>query len=125
MNTLIFKDEKWIEYFDPLQIFSCGQAFHWHREEDKSITAVHGESWINVKKEDTTVCWQFSDKDEEGKWLRYFDLNTDYSKIVQRVSKISLMQEAAQYGKGIRILRQEPFETIMTFILSANNHIPG
>lgn len=124
MNTLIFKDEEWMNYFDPLQIFRCGQAFHWHREEDESITAVHGESWINVKKEDTTVCWQFSDKDEEGKWLRYFDLNTDYSKIVQRVSKISLMQEAAQYGKGIRILRQEPFETIMTFILSANNHIP-
>ena len=124
MNTLIFKDEEWMNYFDPLQIFRCGQAFHWQEEEDGSVTSVHGNSWINVKKENDLMLWSFSKESEGDKWRKYFDLDTDYSEIIERMGEIPLMKEASDYGKGIRILRQEPFETIMTFILSANNHIP-
>lgn len=124
MEKVFSKNENWIDYFEPLEILSCGQAFHWDREEDGSFTTVHKDQWANIKKEGDVVSWVFSETGNREEWLSYFDLETDYKGIIERVDTITLMKEATQYGKGIRILKQDPFETIMTFIISANNHIP-
>lgn len=124
MEKKISKNKYWIENFDPLQVLSCGQAFHWDMEEDGSFTTVHKDQWANVKKEGKNISWIFSEKDRKEEWFSYFDLQTDYKGIIERIDTIPLMKKATEYGKGIRILKQDPFETIMTFIISANNHIP-
>ena len=124
MEKKISKNKYWIENFDPLQVLSCGQAFHWDMEEDGSFTTVHKDQWANVKKEGKNISWIFSEKDQKEEWFSYFDLQTDYKGIIERIDTIPLMKKATEYGKGIRILKQDPFETIMTFIISANNHIP-
>lgn len=124
MEKKISKNKYWIENFDPLQVLSCGQAFHWDMEEDGSFTTVHKDQWANVKKEGKNISWIFSEKDQKEEWFSYFDLQTDYKGIIERIDTIPLMKKATEYGKGIRILKQDPFETIITFIISANNHIP-
>jgi N-glycosylase/DNA lyase len=58
-------------------------------------------------------------------WYNYFDLERDYSKIKSELSKNdTLLKKATQYGPGIRILNQEPFEVLISFIISQNNNIP-
>ena len=55
----------------------------------------------------------------------YFDLKRDYKKIKEELSKIDEnMKTSIEYGKGIRILNQDLWETIISFIISANNNIP-
>ena len=60
-------------------------------------------------------------------WEDYFDLKYDYDKVVSRLQKgeDSFLKEAANYGSGIRILQQEPFEALISFIISQNKNIPA
>ena len=109
--------------FYPVHIFECGQAFHWEREEDGSYTTISQDKWVNVSISPCSILFKMSG-DDFSYWENYFDLKTNYEDIIEELNKIPLMKEATDYGEGIRILRQDPFETIMTFILSANNHIP-
>lgn len=111
-------------YFDPMQTFSCGQAFHWDLEEDGSITTVSGSEWLNILKKEDRDLWTLSTVESVDYWKDYFDFGRDYGEMIKRIEHLPMMKEATEYGKGIRILRQEVFETMMTFIISANNHIP-
>ncbi|MBZ2174889.1 8-oxoguanine DNA glycosylase [Schnuerera sp. xch1] len=121
-NKIILKDMK---NFEPKHIFECGQAFRWHVEEDGSYTAIHKGKVINVKREGRDVVFSNTNRsDFENIWFNYFDLGRDYSKIKEELSKDSVLKEAIKFGQGIRILNQEPFEIIISFIISANNQIP-
>lgn len=122
-DRIIIKD---IEDFEPKHIFECGQAFRWEVEEDGSYTTIAYGKILNVKREDKDVVLQPTNKkDFEEIWYHYFDLKRDYSKIKEKLSKEDeVLKKASEYGHGIRILNQEPFETIISFIISANNQIP-
>ncbi len=124
MENMFRENKNWIDHFNLLEIFSCGQAFHWEEEKDGSFTTVYQDQWVNLKKEGDQVFWFFSENSKKEMWYSYFDLGTDYKKVIEKIEAVPLMKEATQYGRGIRILKQDPFETIMTFIISANNHIP-
>ena len=112
--------------FELKDIFECGQCFRWNEQEDGSYTGVIKNAIINVKKENEEII--FTGKcDEDIKDLieYYFDLNTDYKEIKQKLSKIDeYLKTSIEYGKGIRILNQDLWETIISFIISANNNIP-
>lgn len=111
--------------FDPGHIFECGQAFNWNKEEDGSYTFVAFEKVVNVKVENGNIVFRNTNiEDFYQYWVDYFDLNTDYNNIKDKVRIDDIMAEAIDYGYGIRILNQEPFETIISFIISANNRIP-
>lgn len=121
-NRIILKN---MEDFEPKHIFECGQAFRWYVEEDGSYTAVHGGRVVNVKRQGQHIIFSNTNKEDfENIWFDYFDLGRDYSKIKQTLSKDPVLREAIKFGKGIRILNQEPFETTISFIISANNQIP-
>ena len=69
------------------------------------------------------------DSESNGKndilfWKNYFDLDTDYGKIKMELSKDRIIKQAIPFGHGIRILRQDPWETTVSFIISQNNNIP-
>lgn len=112
--------------FEPVHIFECGQCFRWNKEEDESYTGVIKNGVINVKKignnvEFTGVC------DENIKKIceEYFNLQTNYEAIKEKLSSIDIyLKNSIEYGNGIRILKQDLWETLLSFIISANNNIP-
>ncbi|NLW41556.1 MAG: DNA-3-methyladenine glycosylase 2 family protein [Tissierellia bacterium] len=113
------------ESFDPEHIFECGQAFRWDREEDGSYTVVAHGRVINVDNFDENVIIKNTDNEDFEKiWKNYFDLESDYLKIQSTFNDDDIMKKAIKYGRGIRVLNQEPFETMISFMVSANNRIP-
>ena len=112
--------------FELKDIFECGQCFRWNEQDDGSYTGVTQNSIINVKKEKGNIIFTGkSDGDIKEIIEYYFDLNTDYEEIKQKLSNIDeYLKTSVEYGKGIRILNQDLWETIISFIISANNNIP-
>ena len=112
--------------FELKDIFECGQCFRWNEQEDGSYTGVIKNGIINVKKEDETITFTgICDKNIEEVVNEYFNLKRDYEKIKEQLGNVDeYLKTSIQYGKGIRILNQDLWETIISFIISANNNIP-
>lgn len=112
--------------FELEDIFECGQCFRWNKEEDSSYTGVIKNGVINVKMLGNKIIFKgICDKEIKDIVEDYFDLTRDYSKIKKQLSEIdTYMKTSVEYGKGIRILNQDLWETIISFIISANNNIP-
>ena len=124
------KEQKYIikncNTFELKDIFECGQCFRFNKQEDESYTGIVGNNVINVKKVDNEIHIKSVGQDNLEKLVTdYFDLNRDYEQIKDKLSKIDEnMEKSISYGKGIRILNQDLWETIISFIISANNNIP-
>ncbi|MBU3194397.1 DNA-3-methyladenine glycosylase family protein [Clostridium algidicarnis] len=116
---------KKVKNFNLIHIFDCGQCFRWDREENGNYIGVAFERVIELEKRDEDV-FIYNTTEEEFKniWEEYFDLQRDYKDIKLELSKDPLLKRAVNFGDGIRILRQEPFELTISFIISANNRIP-
>ncbi len=115
-----------IDSFELKDIFECGQCFRWNRQEDGSYTGVFGENVLNVRKEKENIIMEGLCKEDIQKTVEeYFDLKRDYRHIKEKLAKIDEnMEVSVKYGQGIRILNQDLWETILSFIISANNNIP-
>ena len=115
-----------VDSFELRDIFECGQCFRWNKQEDGSYTGVFTQNVLNVKKEDGNIIIEgICQKNIRKTVEEYFDLNRDYRKIKQKLSQVdSNMETSVKYGQGIRLLNQDLWETILSFIISANNNIP-
>ena len=115
-----------ISSFEPKHIFECGQCFRWNEESDGSYTGIVKNNVINVKKVDNDVIFSsFGADNLEKLVIDYFDLNRNYEEIKSTLSKVDeYLENSIKYGSGIRILNQDLWETIISFIISANNNIP-
>ena len=117
------------ESFELEDIFECGQCFRWNVEDNGSYTGVVKNSVINVSKNNNEIIFKgIFDGNEEGfkDLIRYyFDLDTNYNDIKEKLSNIDeYLKTATKFGSGIRILNQDLWECIISFIISANNNIP-
>ena len=114
------------ESFEPVHIFECGQCFRWNKQKDNSYTGIFKNNVINVKKEDDKVIFTGNCNDDiKTICTDYFDLNQNYENIKTKLSKIDkYLENSIKYGNGIRILHQDLWETLISFIISANNNIP-
>lgn len=123
MKEYVLKSPKSFELKD---IFECGQCFRWNEEPDGSYTGVFKENVLNVKKDGQDVYFKGICKDNIKEVVEeYFDLERNYEEIKNTLSKIDRnMEKSVEYGSGIRILNQDLWETIISFIISANNNIP-
>lgn len=112
--------------FNPEHIFECGQCFRWNKQTDGSYTGVFGQNVLNVKKEKDKIIFKgIVSGDIKKVCTEYFDLNRDYDNIKNKLSKIDdNLKNSIQYGNGIRLLNQDLWETLISFIISANNNIP-
>ena len=120
-----------IDSFELADIFECGQCFRWNKQEDGSYTGIFKRNVINVKKEN---CHQgtslvtikgICDGNIKDVVEDYFDLDRNYEEIKEKLSKIDdNVKTSIEYGKGIRILNQDLWEMIISYIISANNNIP-
>ena len=124
MDKFILKNQ---DSFNLVHIFECGQCFRWNKEEDGSYIGVIDSCVIKVKKENEQII--FTGKSIKGNFeeiiKKYFDLDTDYSEYKNKLSKVDdYLKESIIFGEGIRILKQDLWECIISFIISANNNIP-
>ena len=123
-NQIIIKGIS--EDFEPQHVFECGQCFRWLREEDGSYTGVVQGKVINVKKENDLIILDNTNREEfENIWFDYFDLERNYSEIKNKLRVMDeYLEKATEFGQGIRILQQDGWEMLISFIISANNRIP-
>lgn len=128
MMNIIQKDNKItihdIRDFNITHIFECGQCFRWNREDDGSYTGVVKNKVINVLQQENTVEFNNINTDDFDIIKNYFDFDTDYETIKNTLNTDEIMAEAIKFGEGIRILNQEEWETMVSFMISANNRIP-
>lgn len=114
-----------ITNFELKDVFDCGQAFRWRETEHGSYIGVAHKRVIEVaKKENDLIIYDCSVKEFEETWNRYLDLDRDYGAIIDSLQNDEVLCTASKFGKGVRILKQESFEILISFIISANNQIP-
>ena len=124
------KEQKYIienqESFELKDIFECGQCFRWNKNENGSYTGVINNGVLNVEKQGKKIIFTgMLDVDIKEVVRFYFDLDRNYEEIKMQLSNIDkYLKTSVEYGKGIRILNQDLWETIISFIISANNNIP-
>ncbi len=120
------------ENFNIMQIAQSGQCFRMNPLEDienriKYGLIAYGKYLELIQLTEDTVELSCSEEEFEEIWKDYFDLSYDYGRIVRELleGEDAFLKEAAQYGRGIRILKQDPFEATVSFIISQNKNIPA
>lgn len=110
------------ENFEPDQILFCGQAFRF-REEGGLYCGIVGDKFLKLRKEQDRITIYDTEESDVPFWNNYFDMDTDYKALIEKFSADGHLKEACREKSGIRILRQAPFETLISFIISQNNNI--
>ncbi|MGO5314519.1 DNA-3-methyladenine glycosylase family protein [Bilifractor sp. LCP21S3_A7] len=119
--------------FDLKKIADSGQCFRWTETED-GYEIIAGSHWVRIREEsrgneEGRHCLELScsRKEFETFWRQYFDLGLDYSSVRRRIDpeKDPYLYRASACGTGIRILNQDPWETLITFIVSQRKNIPA
>lgn len=121
-NNVILTD---IKNFNIAQTLDCGQAFRWSKDDNDIWQGIAFGQFLKLKQTDD--CITFFNTDEmtfNSIWRPYFDIDRDYTDIIRNISHNDTLKTAASYGYGIRILRQDPWEALCSFIISQNNNIP-
>lgn len=114
-----------VKDFNLAHIFECGQCFRWIKQENGSYRGIVNCRSVEVDyNEGTLYIKNATEQDFVDIWYQYFDLGTDYSKIKEILAKDIIMKEAIETGYGIRLLKQDFWEILISFIISANNMIP-
>ncbi len=113
-----------ISDFDLPRIFECGQCFRWDPDENGVYTGVAFGRAARLEKRGDDVLITCTADDFENIWRGYFDLDLDYAGIRRSLCINDYMCAAAEFGAGIRILRQDPWEALCSFIISQCNNIP-
>ena len=116
--------------FDIEQIFDCGQCFRFSavNKENTAVTTYEGvafDRYIKIEQTSDKVTFYNTDEAVFGSvWRPFLDLDTDYASIIDGFSDDKTLNEAAHFADGIRILKQDKWETLCSFIISQNNNIP-
>ncbi len=110
---------------DLQSIFECGQCFRFKKTDDKAYLGVaYGRPLKIDQRGDVITLYGVNMHDWEQTWKSYFDFECDYGAIKQRLATDEVMIKAMEVSGGIRILRQELWECLISFIISQNNNIP-
>ncbi|MCB2295369.1 8-oxoguanine DNA glycosylase [Clostridium algoriphilum] len=116
---------KSVENFELDHIFECGQCFRWNKQTNGNYIGVAYGKVVEVEKKDTDVkIYNINEEEFNDFWCDYFDLKRNYTAIKDEFQKDPLLKRSVNFGHGIRLLQQEPFELTISFIISSNNRIP-
>lgn len=116
---------KGVSNFELTHIFDCGQCFRWTRQDSGNYIGVAYGKVIEIeKKGKDVITYNTNIEDFNNIWIDYFDLSRNYTELKEKLSTDALLKKAVEFGYGIRLLQQEPFEIVISFIISANNRIP-
>jgi len=123
-NIILYQDN-----FNLDETLDCGQSFRWKKTESEYDCTYTGfflndSLTISQKNNNTFIFHDTSESDFLNKWADYFDLNTDYEKLKKIFSQDETLKKACEFAGGIRLLRQDAWECLISFIISQNNNIP-
>lgn len=116
--------EKVVDHFNLEQICDSGQCFRMKKKSGNLYEVIAGDRYLAIRQNGNRVSFDCTQEEYEEFWKRYFDLETDYKKFIHRIDcSDSYLIEAARFGSGIRILRQDLWEMIVSFLISQQNNI--
>lgn len=114
-----------VDNFELDHIFECGQCFRWNKQPSGNYIGVAYGKVIEIEKNEMQVkIYNINEDEFHDLWCNYFDLLRDYTVIKEKFRKDPLLERSVNFGYGIRLLQQEPFELTISFIISSNNRIP-
>ncbi|HOO25451.1 MAG TPA: DNA glycosylase [Clostridiales bacterium] len=114
-----------LKCFDLGLTLDCGQAFRWRQVDQNCWRGVaFGKALTVCQNSDTLILNDTNREDFESIWRTYFDLDRDYEALCKSFSQDENLKAAVEAYPGIRLLRQEPWEALCSFIISQNNNIP-
>jgi len=113
-----------IKNFELAQTLDCGQCFRWVGESGGYTGVAYGRQLRLTLAGDNLTLKDVTCDEFESVWKDYFDLSRDYSQIRKLYSTDPSLAKAADFSPGLRVMRQDPWETLITFILSQNSNIP-
>lgn len=111
------------ELIEPAQVFECGQCFRFVPKDGVYTGVAHGRVLHVRKIQEGMEIYPTTQQEMEEIWWHYFDLGFSYEKMMAQFAGDETIQASFAYAKGLRVLNQPPFETIISFIISANNNI--
>lgn len=115
---------KMIENFNIAQICDSGQCFRMYQRNDNTYSVVASERYLEVVQNKNEVTFSCEEEEFEEFWKMYFDLDEDYSFYINQINpNDKYLKNAAQFGCGIRILYQDLWEMIASFLISQQNNI--
>lgn len=128
-SSVIYKDNyvvlEGVKNFNIKQVVECGQCFRWKKVTDSNYIGVAYGRVIEVVQEgDKVQILNTTEEDFKNIWQDYFDFNRDYSEVKDKLIDDELLKKSMEFGYGVRVLNQEPFEILISFIISARNSIP-
>lgn len=109
--------------FNIRQICNSGQCFRMEEIEKNRFSVIAGGKYIEIEQRDLDILFICEKEDFAGFWSDYFDFDTDYGSFINSIQGDQYLKNAANHGTGIRILRQDLWEMIITFIISQQNNI--
>jgi len=111
--------------FTPSHIFENGQCFRWEKMgPEHYIGIAHGKVLEVEKIGDDILLSNCTYKEFNDIWYGYFDMDTDYRLIKKKISTDDFSSRAVKFANGLRMLKQEYFEVLVSFLASQNNNIP-
>lgn len=111
-NEVIITD---LKNFNIKQVVECGQCFRWEKVKENDYIGVAFGKVIEVIQEDDKLrILNSNEEDFNNIWKKYFDLERDYDEIKKELAKDEILRKSVEYGYGIRILNQEPFELLIS-----------
>lgn len=113
-----------IDHLSLDETFLCGQCFRWEKDENGTFWGVVKNHAAKMYYHDENTIYLESSNPDLIFWSRYLSFSSDYNVIEEALWKNELLRPSIEKGRGIRILKQDLWETIVTFIISANNNIP-
>lgn len=105
--------------FNPTHTLECGQVFSYKKEGEKYLVFPQNKFAVISEKED---CYLIQTQTPQF-FVNYFDLDKDYNSIKRELAHFEILKNPIEFGYGIRILKQDLFEMLISFIVSANNNI--
>lgn len=126
MSNIVMLDH--LNHFDITQILESGQVFRFEKISDHSYLLNAKQKLIKITQQpdsSSAIIYNTNISELDEVWIPYFDIDTNYAKIASKLaSKDEHMAKAIEFGKGIRILHQDPWEMLISFIISQNKAIP-
>ncbi len=112
------------EPFSLFHTFECGQCFRWNAVSENEYIGIANGRPLYARQEENGIFFSCTKEEFEKEWFTYFDLQRSYSPLESIFTQNEFMTRAVEYGRGLRILKQDPWETLVSFLISQCNNIP-